>query len=529
MAQDVPRAPIPLGPDGLWGSRNYATTPLTGLIEATNVTYEGGVISKEPGCAQYSTATGVLATTVAILGGSDWWPTATGQEPVIMTATGTLLRDDGNGTYANTLISGLAHAQVVPQFVECGKERTANARRLVMFTGENAPIVVRGAAAATASAIVTPPADWGAGNWPVFGVLHENRLWAGGNLNNPHSVYYSTASAHEEFVAVDAGQIYVYPGEGQRLIAGCSFKGFLVLWKAPRGIYLIDTRDPIPTNWKVVKQNTHVGIAGPGAWCLIDDDVLFVDTSGQLQALSRVTDETYAARNVSDQMQMRDFITSNIEPTRLWNTRMVYYAYKREVHISFSAPAGTTNNRRLIVDLNRPDVVRFRWNDRDVQEALWLQQDATLIERPMIGAENGIVWQLDATNYSKGATTGYTGSFQTGYTDCSHVDPLLATRNKNGRFLELTYEQVGDYLLYADIYWDEVLVETISFPMGIENTGFTYTFPMVFAQRGKLATVRKRINGEGRRFSVRFRNSNVNEQFKLSTAFLGFMPGTERD
>lgn len=528
MTEEVVRAEIPLGPNGIWGSRNLATTPPGFLIEANSVDFYGEIISKEGGALRYSSAGGILPNNVTVLGGYDWWPSLTAAEPVIIASNGNIRKDTGNnGVYTTTLASGLSNTQVSPVFVEGGKEAAANNRKLFIFTGENSPRVISGVAAGTAPAIATPPADWGAGHWPTFGFIYNSRLWAGGNANDPHRLYYSLNTNHEDFTSAGSGSLSIYAGVGEKLIAAADYKGFIIAFKYPRGIFAIDARDPTITNWSVQTHSRSIGLAGANAWCFIDDDLMFMDTSGQILVMSRIDQATISARSISDQEQMRDFITTNVDTTRLWAARCVYYAYKREVHFALTSPGGGgVNNFRLILDLNKPGVVKFRSSNRDICESLWLQKDSSLIERPFIGDNTGAVWRLDYDSQTKEG--GYTAEFQTGYTDFAYVDPKLATLQKNGRWLELTFEQVGAYYLYVDVYWDELFSETLTFKMGTVNFGFTYTFPFNFTQRGKLKTERARLIGSGRRFSIVVRNANVNETFRLAHATLGFVPGSER-
>ena len=531
MAQQVLRAAVPLGPDGLWGSRNYATTPKTCLLAADGVDYYGGIISREGGALRYTTATGILATTVAIVGGHDFWPTRTSQEPVIFCSNGAIMRDGGNGLFTATLATGLTASGISPVFVQGGQEAASLSRKLFVFTGVNTPRVIAGSGAATASGIGSPPSDWSGSNQPSFGFIAGNRLWAGGTPTNPHMLYYSQPTNHEVFTnssstGTGAGTMLVYPGQGEYLMAGVEFKGFIVVWKYPKGIYLIDTRDPNVAFWTIQTQSRNVGLCGPNAWCNVDDDILFMDTAGQIQSLSRTGPEVFSSVPVSDVKQMRDFITDNIDTSRLWAAKMVYYAYKREVHVAVTSSSGTLNDRRLIIDLNKPGNVRFRWSSRDSCEALWLQKDSDKIERPMVGDSGGRVWRLDYDSQTKEGD--YTSQFQTANMDFSDLDAGFATRDKNGKFLEITYEQTGNYTLYADIYWDERFEETVTFRMGTDTSGFTYTFPVVFAQRGRLAVARTRITGSGRRFSVVFRMKTANQDFKLADCFLGFTPGNEK-
>lgn len=536
MTQEVFRTEVPLGPNGLWGSRNLSTMPLTGLIQANNVDYYGGVLSKEGGALQYTTGSPFGGNVPdVVIGGYDWWPDATHQQPVGLLAAGRYYRDAGNGLFATSLVVGLTTANVSPVFVEGGKEVAANNRKIFMFTGKNTVKVVSGVDALAATALATPPADWAGANQPSFGFIYQNRLWGGGNPNDPHRVYYSVQGSHEDFTSAGSGSISIYAGVGEKLIAGFEFKGYIFLFKYPRGIFVINASAADITTWTVQTQSKAIGLCGSNAWTYIDDDVVFMDTSGQIQILSRIDQFTYSARSLSDQQQMRDFITTNVDQSRLWDARAVYYAFKREVHFAVTAPGGVGyNNRRLVIDLNSlPDQVslvssilhpKFRFSDRDACESIWMQKDSALIERPFIGDNTGKVWQLDYSSFTKSG--GYASQFQTAYLDMAHLDPKFATMNKNGRFLELNFEQTG-FVLLVDVYWDEKFSETLQFKMGATTGGFTYTFPFMFKQAGKLGTKRKRVIGSGRQISFVMHNDNANEYYRLSRAYFGFTEGSE--
>src|SRR4029434_3470146 len=86
---------------------------------------------------------------------------------------------------------------------------------------------------------------------------------------------------------------------------------------------------------------------------------------------------------------------------------------------------------------------------RDVCVSLWLRRDAGGIHRPMMGDATGTVWRLDQPVRSKDGV-GYEARAATGHLDFSHVDPALASKRKNGQFLEIFWEPRGDWLL--DLY-----------------------------------------------------------------------------
>src|SRR4030095_6101786 len=173
---------IPFGRAGLTGTRNLLAVRPDQLIEASNVSYEGGTLQKARGAPLYTAA---LAGAPAILGGWDWWPDTSTQRVVILASAGTLLKDAGLGTFPVTLKTGLTTAGVVPVFVEAGKEAVALPRRLFVFTGRN-PVQVLEADGATTADVATPPTDWAGVNQTPAGAPHAARGWradAGGGAH----------------------------------------------------------------------------------------------------------------------------------------------------------------------------------------------------------------------------------------------------------------------------------------------------------------------------------------------------------
>jgi len=222
------------------------------------------------------------------------------------------------------------------------------------------------------------------------------------------------------------------------------------------------------------------------------------------------------------------FSTSSINTffaaSRIWSLIVA----KREVHFGLAGSGSTVNNRRLVVDFNRPDLPRFRFSERDTPESVWLKQDIDNVPRLTIGDDAGFVWNLDQDTRSKDGV-GYEGKFESPQVDLSFLDPSLGTKRKEGKFLEIAVEPTGDWDLNVDILWDGAITQTVTFNMGI--TGATLGTFVLGTDKlaGSISLNRKkRITGGGRRFSIAGRNSGAGEDFSVSKFYLHFLVGDER-
>ena len=521
-------APVPLGFLGLTGNKNMATVGVEQLVEARNISYFDGTISKEGGAEQYNSAT-IGGSLTPILGGWDWWPSAGVQRMVIFQdvggGSGSLLKDDGSAAFGTTLASGLTVTNDTQiHFVEAGKEAAANNRKLFIYSGTNQVKVLSGDGVAVAN-VATPPADWAA-NFPITGDIHDNRHFGAGNLNDPHRLYYTPSTDHENF----SGSLSIYPGEGERIVRVKSFrKGRLLVFKNPRGIYLVNTEDPTPANWTVSRLSQGVGLAGPGALVDIDEDLLFMDPAGYVHLLSAVRefgDFGFQPFSEANGASMDTFIKDNIRIGSLIETQSIFYSAKREVHFTVGSKTTAVQDGRLVIDFNKLETPRFRFSDRDENRSLWLRRDSDLIPRPVWGTEESDIYlgDTEAKSIVNGAVeTGYLAQFATGQMDLSHHDPELASQRKNFHFLELLCTPLGNWTVLVDVYVDAVLRHTLSFNMG--TTGATLGSFLIGtdALAGDQAIrIRKRIPCSGNRIQLVFRNEGAGEDYSIALALIYF-------
>ena len=510
---------------GLHGAKNPTKVPPTHLLRAVNCSFEDDVLQKEGGASKYNST--AIAGAPTIRAGYDWWPTPSTQRMIVYTGD-RLLKDSGDGTFSTTLASGLTASDVCV-FVEGGKEAAAQDKKLFMFTGTNQVKVLAGDGA-IASDIASPAADW-ATSFPTFGVNHENRMWAFGNVNDPHRVYYSDPTNHEDFAGPNAGSLAIYPGEGQRLIGGVSFKNhLLILWKYPKGIYLVDTSNADPANWRVTRHTGEIGSGSPRGIIVVEDDVWFVDQVGQIQRLSSVQEfGSIGSATLSDIDDMNAYMRRKYDiAQQAEKVQAVYYARKREVHFAVPSEASTINDRRLVVDLSKTPALRWRESDRDIVTALWSRVGPDKVQQLVAGDDQGFVWLLDRPEKNKDGA-GYLTEIQTAYLDFSWEDPRLAAKNKNGQFLELVFDSLGAWKLEVDVLWDGVWRQTMTFDMGAKGATLgEFVLDEDALVESNVMAVRHRLEGSGKYLSLVFRNNNADEDFSIAKVLVSFQVGDER-
>ena len=163
--------------------------------------------------------------------------------------------------------------------------------------------------------------------------MHANRLWAAGNLSDPHRVYFSTVDNHENFTdATNAGSLPVFPGEGDRITGLFSYRGLLIVGKAPRGIYVVDTTGILITSYAVNFLSHAIGLASANVIAQVDNDVLFLDTAANMQstaavqALGDLSTQTYGQA-----VDIANFLTQRVNAAASQWARMVVLRFQKGI------------------------------------------------------------------------------------------------------------------------------------------------------------------------------------------------------
>ena len=200
-------------------------------------------------------------------------------------------------------------------------------------------------------------------------------------------------------------------------------------------------------------------------------------------------------------------------------------------------------------------------NNKDQPNYFGLIKDDSGISRPFYAADDGNIYGLDSANraakYSVAglyvvddywddgyvvdeAIGGYAYNMvaQTPHMDFGFADPTIGLKTKRYEFLELTFQPTGDWDVYADIYIDSELKETVSFNLnrdrplaavsvasGITN-GFVLDIDRLDADFPK--SIRKPLHGQGRTISVKLRSNGFSQNIKLQSLMVYFKVSDER-
>lgn len=534
------KVPIPFGRRGLFGS--LGRVPIDGLVRANGLTFANRRLEKEAGTKKQNT----VALAGQIVAVFDWWPNVSTQRTIAATQGGGLYLDDGVAwSFATTLLAEktLSVTTRPPFFVTAGNETPGANRLLFLYTGVSPVYVGVGdfRTIATLAAAKTP-ADWTGARQPSCGVVHESRNWA----FLQHTAYYTPAGDHQNFQG--GGSLAIYPGEGEEIVAGISLRKMLVLFKRPRGIYIVDTSAIDPTQWRVDPQSQAVGAPGPWAVAPIPNDAVFVEAEGgsfHLLSATGITRDA-ASSDISSQ-SIGQWIREHIDPNRLAFAQIGWYSDKKQVyaimpgfgHIisqvsTFDSGAfdpgafasGVTApapQYRIVIDLNQPDLGPvFSYSDRDDAASLMLRRESG-VQRPFIGTDAGFVSRLDLAGVYDRDGVGYLGEWQTDYNDLGEADPDWKGKRKNFDFLELWMEGVGAYDLSVDVYVDGVkkTASPLLFRMTPAGVGLgTFKLGTDTLAEAHVVSVVRRLRWAGYRIAFRGFNNVANQTFKIVEGYV---------
>lgn len=445
-----------------------------------------------------------------VLGAAYWNYNGATPKVVAMDLSGRLLMDNYDGNFSTILKTGLTVTTATfPVFVEGGKEVAANNKKLFIFNGADIVQVLSGAGTTTSN-LATPPADWTGATQPTGGLIHKNRLWGYGNSNDPHRLYYTGTASHEDFSA--GGSISVYPGEGEKIVNAISYKGYIIVFKYPKGIYVVDTTPVQTTAWAVDRVNEKLGGAGQGSAAVVEEDIVFIDHTGEIRLVAGITEfGDIGSKSFSDMHDISVFIrdTYHLPSNTKW--RMAYYSKKRELHIAASSNYLGINDHRMVVDFNRSNP-RFRNSTRDTCLYLFLRELNGVPE--LMACDNlGYIWRMDQDTKSKNGQ-GYNSQFQLTYTDLG-----APGMDKGGQFISIDFEPT-DVEIAVDVIWDGSYQETTTIDLSAE----------LEVQPGRLVLTKDvPLNGSGDRLSLIFRNNNAGEDYAIQGLRILHTGGSEEE
>jgi len=510
------------GREGLWGVRNRNLLPLGALIEFRNATLEDYTWRTGGGASKLGVTFGAARTGKVAF---NFWPDADTERNVVVDDIGQIWKDDGVGGVWTLLHTLATTVSFHPFLVPGAAEVSGSNRKLFYFDGVNDPRYLDGDGAAM-TALASPAADWTAGNvnrQPSFGVPHQGYMWAGGNKNSPNRIYRSSLTDQTSFGA-SPYSLPVFPGLRQRLVGGRSYKGVLLLWAYPSGLYAVDTSDPSDANWRVIQVGSP-GAAGPMNMSEIEDDIMWVAPDGSWHLVSATTATGSVRAEDLTSRKLGSYVREQINVGQLVDAQMVYYPNKQEIMLACAAQGQTTKTRRLHMDLNKRSEVgeRWLWWDRDQNEALFLRKIDEVMTPAMVD-NVGQLWLLDRTARNKDGSA-YQFSWFLKPSDFSEVIPGWQGRTKNLRFLQLEYDARSAATHTVEVYADGDLIQTIVFTLTGSGATLPATLPFVLGSETLLVTQRRRMTGQGVRISLRGTSTAVNEDVSISRVLIGLELG----
>lgn len=517
--EGVTTVAIELGREGIWGLRQGERIPIGAARTLRNATLEDGTFRTAGGASQLGDAIGSVTIQAAV---DDWLSLST-QRTLVMCSDGTLRKDNGAGASWATLASGLTTAGAVPFWALAGAESVGRNRKAFYCDRVNAVQVLSGDGAATA-AIANPPEDWSGSNQPGFLVAHRGFLWGGGNANDPHGLYRSTLEDHEDFRSI---RYYrpIFPGSGlgERLVAGMSYFGFLVLWKYPEGCFALDTRDDNEVAWQVV-QVSEPGCAGPANPIRVGQFILWPSPQGSfyLMAPSDIAGGLPQVVEISA-ARLGGFFRTEANLSQLATAQGIYYEHKRVAMLACHGQGQTAaKNRRLELDVRElprgPE--RWLWADRDRNEALFLRKLSSEIRIPAMGDASGQIWELDRTDRNADGSA-YTFEWELWDTDFSQLVRAWAGRRKHSRWIALLSDPRTQSTHAIDVIRDGTTRQTLTFTLRAAAGTLPVTLPYTFESPQLTMTSRRQLNGQWTRMALRGRSTGLNEDVSLVKILIG--------
>lgn len=513
--------PIVLGQMGLLSDVPPSDVPSGALIKANNVSFETGAITKAPGDIRYNTQ--VLPSGVVAV--HDWWPDVVTQRLIALCENGSIYRDIGDRVFsgATAITTGLLTCTPRSSFIEAGAETALRAKKLFLFTGTNQVQVLEGDGVAFAE-IASPATDWSTPNYPTFGFVHRNRLWAFMGSR----AYASTTSDHEDFASGTILTQSIYPGEGGDLVGGWIFKGRPFVFKKGGFVYFLDDSDTDSDNWVWRKYGSNFGLASPHSIFETDNDMLGLNESGALISYSAVN--TYGGVASADMwklLKISQFMRSNTSLSGIGMTHAKFYEDKKQVFITTRDSYRTANNLIIMIDLNQQQPRAALW-DKNAATCIGFRKDINEVKRPMYGSTDGYVYLMDREDRLV-ASTAYTGEFKTGHLDFRDQGPQVAEKNKIFDHLSVEFVPQGDWDLSVDVYIDGKFSETINYPMTVTDDGLdSFTLDTDPLGREEAQMITMPLHGSGRRISFHVRQSGSNQNFAVTALFVGYRLSAEQ-
>lgn len=553
MAYSGISIPIPMGQGGLHTDDSPNTIPPTDLLVANNVRLHQGMVEKDAGSARFNTT----AIPLGVLAAIEFSPDYSARYVICVGGDGNVYAVNSAGVVSAAIVSTTLAAPLTVtfgnqiQFVIGGGEVAGNSRKLFLFNGVNPVQAIEYSAGWLMDNISAPAANWSGTDQPKFGFIHKNRLFAGGNINDPNRLYASLSDNHEDFAAVGTYSLSVSPGDGEEIVMAKVYKGKILVFKKPYGVFAVDDSNFDETKWTITKIHAGLGAASYHCGVQVLDDFIFKNNTGSITSLAATASfGDVEAGDVLSILRIEQTIRDAMELSSGGTTHALFYSEKKLAYFSYRSTTSSVDDRLLCFYVGLGERPRATIITKELPKCLFLKRDSSGIERPCYGSAEanpttgvieGFIYLMDQVDRNVN-NTPYLGEFQTPHIDFGFAGQQIAHKNKNFDFIELRYSSDGDYSVYGDVFIDGVYTETLDFKMDstaelASDTPESDDFMLDENDDGdsssladdNLKTARNRVRGMGRTISVRFYNGGLNQSFKIATVIFSFRASGEQN
>lgn len=528
---------IPLGKSGV--RTDDANTDLQPgeLFRALNVDFYQGILQKAPGSRIWNKdpvtqlSLPLPSSVVAVY---DWYPVEGVKKVIAACSDGQLYLF--KNPYQYSVIPPATNADPAkltmteqPHFIAGGSQTATMNRKLFFFSGSDIPQVIDGDTGVRRN-IAKPAVEWKDGNFPKFGLIYRNKLFAIGHSGDPHLVLASTTVDAEDFQTFggDPTTAYrIFPGDGEGVTSGFVYHSKLFIMKYPQGVYTLNDTDTTPTNWYFEKLNTSLGAASSHSPAEVIDDVAVANQFGTVSMMSAAFQlgQTKFADLMSN-LRVESMVRAETRPMVRSARWSLYYPDKKLALFTYQSSSGTIADRFVCVDFtsNKP---KAHLLDKDKPMCLFLMKDDTEVQVPAYGASDGNIYIMDDVNRLVG-TGGYAFEFRIPYVDFNQQTHKIFDA------LEVECEHTGLWDLLCDVHIDDYFSETIRFQMANSNVlrkdrddkCFKLDQDRLIGRQTK--SVRRALHGRGRRVAFRFYSNDLTGQnFKLTKLIVYARLGNE--
>ena len=509
---------IPGGQGTMNASQSPSSIKETDVVIAESITTEHDTWEKDGGVAPFNS----VAVSGGIVGLWDFFSATQVQELLAVTDTSSFYTVGPSGV-VKTLGTNLS-APAVWHFAE-GATGTTKA---VFLTNNARTMQLSHYDGTTFAAVTSPAADWISGKRPAFSFSHNNRLYAGPGASL-HQIYASVVNVMDDYTTTPGALTWqVFPGEGQKLMGGCSFQRQAFLFKYPRGLYTLDDSNLDSSTWGWRKITDAVGLVSPNALIQIANDVIFLSPDGLLHSLTRtLVGSGDPIDSVILPIQMHNYLRENVSWLYAEKTQMAFYEIKRKVYVALPAFGSQTNNLMLVLDGHSETTPNFTISTRDQPTALAVRRDDLTVGRPIIGSPDGVVYKIDQDVRTRADGSGYVGSYETKDLDLVPTGQYRA----NLQELEIVFARGGNWTLTIDVYLDGSYSETLTFLQSSQGGALDFMFldtDSAILGYDSLLQSRQRLRGTCRRIKLRGSNGTPGGSFSVVSHLIHFITGSER-